>query len=212
MGNENGDRPILPPLRLAQLQRKADDFLKQYNPSAIIPVPIEEIADRQLDLRILPIPGLEKVHGLHAYLSHNLKNIVIDQHTYDNNENRTRFSIAHELGHVVLHDEFYRAYPVHEPVDVLDFQQNISAQDRKFMENQAHTFAAHILMPPELFCARVNDLQLGAGSLEDLTVVDVGAIVAQVAEEFCVSSASVIKHFRLHVPELYALMIDVIET
>lgn len=61
--------------------------------------------------------------------------------------NRKTFTIAHELGHWILHKSFFEAYPDDYPV-LPRFQNPYSSQNP--YELEANTFAANLLVPPRL--------------------------------------------------------------
>jgi Zn-dependent peptidase ImmA (M78 family) len=206
--SQNNDELHLPRLTLRALQAKANEFLTKYHPTGTIPVPIEEIIDLQLDVSIIPVADLKRQFGVDAYLSHKAENIVIDQNTYDNNENRAKFSLAHEISHVILHREFYLANEIETPSAVLGFQMRMSDEDRKYMEIQAHTFAAHILMPPGKFKAFIATVEAETGLIANYTITDAAALIERLADKFDVSEQAVLKHTRLHSPELYKILDD----
>jgi hypothetical protein len=90
----------------------ASKFLKEYNPSNVIPVPIEEIIEFGLKMDIIPIPGLKDISvdaglDIDAFISSDLKSITIDQYTMEKRENRYRYTLAHEIAHKLLHEDIY---------------------------------------------------------------------------------------------------------
>lgn len=56
---------------------------------------------------------------------------------------RRQFSAAHELGHIVLHDDFLEL-------------EEISSTEKRQLENEAHEFAAEFLLPKEKFLRDVK--------------------------------------------------------
>ncbi len=96
------------PLRLSwsQVRKQAEEFRDKYvNPPDKIPVPIIEIAEFDLRLTINPQPGLRHRSDIEAFLESDLKTLTVDQELYEDprQEKRLRFSYAHEIGHLVLH-------------------------------------------------------------------------------------------------------------
>lgn len=71
---------------------------------------------------------------------------------------RRNFTLAHELGHLCLHQHFLQAYKK----ELLDYEERVAAQlpDEivKRMEMQANQFASYLLMPQRLFLNTVNQL------------------------------------------------------
>jgi hypothetical protein len=72
----------------------------------------------------------------------NPKTVIIDQHlVIDELEARKRFTVAHELGHLALHEDIFSVYQRNN-----DYERgNWDNLDR--VEWQANTFAAALLMP-----------------------------------------------------------------
>jgi Zn-dependent peptidase ImmA (M78 family) len=77
-------------------------------------------------------------------------------------EHRKRFTIAHEIGHVVLH----RSYLIN-PVSEIDLSLNsfndylLDEDTAKRAEIQANIFAAHLLMPKKIFLAKTMEIAVG---------------------------------------------------
>ena len=90
------------------LRKKADDFLRTHNPSSIIPVPIEEIVEFDFIIIIVPVLALQRDFDVEGFTSSDLKNIYVDEYVYTNYLNRYRFTLAHEIGHIILHRNLYR--------------------------------------------------------------------------------------------------------
>ena len=42
------------------LRKKTDEFLRTYNPTGAIPVPIEEIVEFEFNINIVPVLGLQR--------------------------------------------------------------------------------------------------------------------------------------------------------
>jgi Zn-dependent peptidase ImmA (M78 family) len=88
-------------------------------------------------------------------------------------QQRQRFTIAHELGHLVLHD----LGDVH--VDKVNYRSSLSSTAEDVEEVEANAFAAALLMPRSLIVA---DLQGQTVNIED------DAQVNRLAEKYGVSS------------------------
>jgi Zn-dependent peptidase ImmA (M78 family) len=76
---------------------------------------------------------------------------------------RQRFTIAHEIGHLVLHD----LGEVH--VDKVNFRSSLSSTAENVEEVEANAFAAALLMPRALVMA---DLQGQVVNIEDDRQID----------------------------------------
>jgi hypothetical protein len=82
-----------------EIRRRAEEFRQQHWGTKI-PVDVELIAERNLHLTIIPIAGLRSTVQSEAFLSGNLHELIYDPALP---EVRIRFSVAHELGHYLLH-------------------------------------------------------------------------------------------------------------
>lgn len=90
-----------------QIQAEAAAFLTKHHASSTIPVPIEEIVEFQLRIDIVPFPGLHKAYDTDGFTTSDLSAIYVEEYVYMNVQTRYRFTLAHELGHVALHADFY---------------------------------------------------------------------------------------------------------
>jgi hypothetical protein len=85
-------------------------------------------------------------------------------------EGRVRFTIGHELGHYYLHNEYLLSGRWHS--STVDFRSNA------VMEQEADEFAAHILMPLDLFRAEVRQFRGKFCLLKDLCELAEKRVVA----------------------------------
>jgi len=103
------------------------------------PVPVDAIA-RALGLDVRYAPTTDDVSGA---LVRNGKSVVIAVNSAQH-ENRQRFTIAHEIGHFILHKRTER----HVDEDFrIDYRNSVSSEASQRNEIQANTFAAALLMP-----------------------------------------------------------------
>lgn len=89
-------------------------------------------------------------------LASDFSSIFIDYHVYMKQENRTRFTIAHEIGHLVLHKELFKALKIQTANDLYKLSDKISNEDYGWLEYQAYTFAGHVLVPKDLLLSEVK--------------------------------------------------------
>ncbi len=132
-------------LSYLQIEQKAVDFLSKYHPSNTIPIPIEHIIEIVLELSIVPIKSLLHDEAIDAFLSHDLSTLYIDEDHYMGQTNRSRFTLAHEIGHIVLHKDFIR-----QKVKTLEeWKDKIlgAGTGTAYYETQANQFAGCLLMP-----------------------------------------------------------------
>lgn len=131
-----------------EIERAANIFLSTYNPSRKVPVPIEEIVEIKLEISIVPKMGMFSQHGIDAFLSSDLSELYIDHDHYMSQTNRSRFTLAHEIGHYVLHKDIIRSVST-----LKEWQDYLLGQGtgRAILEVQADNFSGCLLMPqPEI--------------------------------------------------------------
>ncbi|TSC79899.1 MAG: hypothetical protein G01um101425_376 [Candidatus Peregrinibacteria bacterium Gr01-1014_25] len=71
--------------------------------------------------------------------------------------NRKRFTIAHEIGHYLLHKNENTFLDHHENFDMVKFRKNSSPKTQE--EREANSFAAALLMPAKLLKKNFTSLQ-----------------------------------------------------
>lgn len=131
-----------------KIDNKARKFLNEHSAYNKIPIEIESIIDIDMKMDIIPLPGLKKLFddAIDAFLSVDLTTIYVDEFISDKRENRYRFTLAHEIGHKILHPEVYQSLNY----NTLDSAKNIILTlNRQYpiFESQADEFAGRILVP-----------------------------------------------------------------
>lgn len=136
-----------PYLSYDETHLSAEAFLNEHNPNRIIPVPIEEILDLKLKINIVILPDLVARITLDSYLEPDLKTIFTDQNVFEFVP-RARFSLAHELGHLVLHRGFYEMAKYSSSEEYKEARKTLLRPDadRRF-DIQAMNFAGLLLAP-----------------------------------------------------------------
>ncbi|PIV07580.1 hypothetical protein CO009_02625 [Candidatus Shapirobacteria bacterium CG_4_8_14_3_um_filter_35_11] len=137
-------------LSMDDVHQAASKFLEEHNPTNQLPIPIEEIAELKLGIFVLATPGIKKLIGIDGFISSDFSQITIDDYCFVKYPERTRFTIAHEIGHKILHQDWYSKHGPTDFGDYHDFFSKISEQDYRYMEIQAQTFAGLVLVPTEL--------------------------------------------------------------
>ena len=127
---------------------EADRIRREFWPSGRIPVEVEEILGG-LGLRLEPIHSLKESGDVDALLRGDLTTIIVDADEYmdDRMQNRMRFSLAHELGHFVLHADLYKGISHASVEEWIDFVQRIPEEQYSWIELQAYEFAGRLLVP-----------------------------------------------------------------
>ena len=97
----------VPHLTYARVGEYAETFLEKYHPSLELPIPIEWIIESDLGLHIHPFPELYRMLRQSGFLSCQRRVIYVDEYQYDNFVEKYRFTLAHEVGHFVMHESIY---------------------------------------------------------------------------------------------------------
>jgi Zn-dependent peptidase ImmA (M78 family) len=152
--------PVPPPLKDSQIRQIAEAFRFARWPQATVPVDAELIAE-YLGIWIDPVANLRDETGIDATLSADRKIIYIDLEYFRNprQENRVRFSVAHELGHCELHRELFNYYLENKPKDVYEWAKLMRWLHDEFesiYETQADEFASCLLVPADLLAVEAK--------------------------------------------------------
>ena len=134
----------------------AFSFLKKYHSDFSIPIPIEEIAEGKLHIEIIPVNKLKVLYDTDGCLDSTLSKIFIDMDLYMKYENRTRFTIAHEIGHSVLHKTYFENLDIHTVEDIYNISDQINEDDYGWLEYQAYSFAGQVLVPKNVLVTEVE--------------------------------------------------------
>lgn len=127
-----------------QIEDAAEAFRKKHDPDLSLPVPVEYIVEFDLELEIITHKGLFSAESIDAFLSADMKELHIDEDHYMGQTNRSRFTLAHEVGHYVLHPQLVKAAKSRD-----DWKKMImgAGTGRGLYESQANDFAGCLLMP-----------------------------------------------------------------
>ncbi len=180
-----------------EIRKRAEDFLAKYHPTGDIPVPIVDIVEFDLGIEMFPLPSAEKIFGFMAALSSDLKTIVYDENSDRKHPPRFRYTLAHEIGHLVLHSELIQSLDL---TSKESWKKAISEIDPKMysrIESQAYVFAEYVLVPTEPLIAAFNragqKAQANGIDLREAGESAVSIVAGSIAKEFNVSTA-VIEH------------------
>lgn len=132
----------------AYIASVADSFLKQ-NRVTSIPVDIERVIEFNYRIDIIPVPSLQAAFDIEGCSAFDFSAIFVDQYVYEQRYNRYRFTLAHELAHKVLHQEYYKKLAFSSISEWANVVEHIDENDRSKMEYQAYAFAGLILVPPK---------------------------------------------------------------
>jgi Zn-dependent peptidase ImmA (M78 family) len=114
-------------------------------------VDVLAMVEFNLDLKIQTITSLREEADVDALLLGDWKTLIVDQRQYMDVrfENRLRFSIAHELGHFVLHKHVFETMPRSNPDEWIAFIQEMPEKEYGLLEFHANEFAGRFLVPVE---------------------------------------------------------------
>ncbi|GAA5116996.1 ImmA/IrrE family metallo-endopeptidase [Luteolibacter yonseiensis] len=115
------------------IEEKARKEIVRADVEGIVPVPLDRIA-RALGYEPYKFEGSGDVSGLVDYEN---KRIYING---NESPQRQRFTLAHEIGHAVLHPG----------QRIVDYRRNIDAPNTP-VEREANQFASELIMPRERF-------------------------------------------------------------
>lgn len=133
-------------LTYSNVGKEAKNCLDKHWPKFELPIPIEKIIDVNIGIHIDTIPGLYKNYELNGFLTADRTTIYVDETQYDQYYKKCRFTLAHELGHYVLHKECYNNLPS-SVEDYIKWRLSIPQEEISWFEIQAHWFAEQILIP-----------------------------------------------------------------
>ena len=143
-------------LSYEQIAEQAKNFIKRLRYEGIIPVPVEKIIDLDLKINIVPIPDLFRTFDINAITSSGLRTIYVDEYLYTNLERAYRFTLAHELGHIVLHRDFYRSINLRGLRDWKKFIADVEEKEYQYLELQANYFGGLLLVPQKELSDQLN--------------------------------------------------------
>lgn len=182
------------------LTKTAEEFLVSMGQNDGPPVDIEAICD-SLGIAIHAVPRLKRDLGIDAYITSDFKTIVIDGRCFEQHERRARFSIAHELAHMLLHADIYQQFDIQSLDDYLSKQNALHPDTERRIETQAYILAGLLLVPPAMLKETI-ETQYSAAQLRNLTINDVHKLLILCAEHFFVSNEVILRRFKHDYPEL----------
>jgi hypothetical protein len=176
--------PTLEPAAAARALLR--DFEERYEAVEAPPVPVERIAiallglyiDEADDLRALP--GAPADQGrLSGMLDVEEMIIWVDRGESRRNPGRRRFTIAHEVGHLLLHVPVVHESFCDRPADVQEVEEDPPAPELPELrrrEREANLFARELLMPESLVNEQARATGFNLPALADRFEVSVAAM------------------------------------
>ena len=188
----------------ALIWQEADRLRAEHPAGRLLPVHILDLAEFDLDLDLVPVDGLREELDIDALLMGDLSSILLDKRSFMSPrlEYRLRFSVAHEIGHLILHRDIYAGLKHATAREWFDDISAIPEVEYGWVEWQAYEFAGRLLVPPEplreAFQAAIQSAQ--AAGYSDWLAADEAAldyIATRIAPKFGVSSEVIAKRLRV---------------
>lgn len=142
------------------IQKKAEEVILQYLNKECIPIDIEKIIEFGLGMQLIIYFDLENKIEKSAFISVFDKTVYVDSNTFKFNPNRYRFSLAHELGHFILHKEYFDKFnnEVKNKEEKIkywkEFIKEIEREEN--LEQEANIFANYLLVPENQLNNEIN--------------------------------------------------------
>lgn len=144
----NYEEFVAPFLGGEKIKGIAESFRKEYWGDSL-PVEVEDIIELKLELNIIPVPQLMERCDVDALITSNWESVYVDNGKFSDEryKNRLRFSLAHEIGHFILHKDVYKSFGIKTLEDFYKLMQEIQLEQYGYLETQANKFASHLLIP-----------------------------------------------------------------
>lgn len=195
----------IPYLPYPKLRPIADDFLTKYHPSGQLPIPIEPIIDNRFAIDIVPTPGLHRAFDIDAFITSDFSEIHVDEFVYESRPKRYRFSLAHELSHLLLHQDVFSQMQFSTVTEWRSAVKSVPDKEYGYLEFQANSLAGLILVPPtelgELFRQATARAKAAGIELNDTSDAAREIIESYLSESFDVSTAVI--HRRVEFDSLW---------
>ncbi len=165
--------PIVAPfLPYDRLRVVAAGFHQQHHPSGELPIPIEKIIEFRFGIDIVPVPGLQDEFDVDAFVTSDQTEIRVDRFIQERRPARYHFSLAHELSHVLIHQDVFKELKFATIKEWKAAMCSIPEDQYAWLEWQAYCLGRLILVPErplkDLFETKAEEAR-GAGiDLQDV--------------------------------------------
>jgi Zn-dependent peptidase ImmA (M78 family) len=146
-------------LKMSQIRDIAEKFRKENIFNYSIPVDIERVIESTMGVSIIPLKNLQHDCDLEGFFSKDFKSIYVDEDLYidDRYYKRVRFTIAHEVGHLVLHRANIDMVRFTSQDEWIKFRMNLTDEPLGWFETQASEFAGRLLVPIDQLVSAFKD-------------------------------------------------------
>ncbi len=137
---------------------------------------------------------LKKNYDVDGFLTSDMENIFIDFNLYMNFENRTKFTIAHEIGHFILHGELFKKLNINSVETLGTLSSKITDDEYGWLEYQAYSFASQVLVPKKTL---FEEIMKRLGKIPQSETPEVLATIAQdLLDVFKVSGEVILRRLQ----------------
>ncbi|MHB1458650.1 MAG: ImmA/IrrE family metallo-endopeptidase [Armatimonadota bacterium] len=136
-----------PNLTANDIRDIADRILAEHQPDGGIPIQIEEIIEFGLEMEIRPIRALKARLNFEGALTFDLQTILIDEDMMQHQLHQYHLTLAHELGHKLLHEDFIISLELEDQDGWKKAVAEIDPIVYGKLEDQALIFAGYLLVP-----------------------------------------------------------------
>ena len=187
-----------------RIWQEADRLRAAHPAGRSLPAKVLDLAEFDLGLELVPVDGLCEQLDIDALLMGDLKSILVDKRAFMSPrlEYRLRFSVAHEIGHLILHRDIYGGLQHATAREWFDFISAIPDVEYGWVEWQAYEFAGRLLVPPDALRAEFQTAVQTAQAVgytdwlaADETALDY--IASRIAPKFGVSAEVIAKRLRV---------------
>jgi len=112
--------------------------------------------------------------------------------------NRIRYSVAHEIGHFILHKNVYKDFGINNEEEWIELIQNIPENEYNWIEQQAYEFAGRLLVPLkdlqisfQQYIPDVKEIKKTLPGIEDIKIAE--RISPKICNKFEVSAGVITK-------------------
>jgi Zn-dependent peptidase ImmA (M78 family) len=116
-------------------------------------------------------------------------------------ENRLRFTYAHEAGHYVLHKNEIQECDFRTPEDWIHFHEDFLEEDLNWFEQHAYEFAGRLLVPRVALINAIKDLRPKLQEFRKMAGNDeenlIQAVSRLISKEFKVSPEVISRRIRI---------------
>ncbi len=184
----------------SEIAQYAEDVLAEHEAEGAIPVQIEEIIEFGFGMEIRPMQALKSRYGFEGALSNNLNTILVDEANMLNYPTRYRFTLAHELGHRIMHEAFIKSLGITDKTTWKEAVAAINPTLYSRAEGQAYVFAGYLLVPTGALRSSFEEarqLALSRGiDFAGLSTSAIGYVAGSFARQFNVSTEVVERQLR----------------